>query len=253
MQYIRTSLVTQGNQAGTHQGFDPYSGNYSLELSRSNGYLYDHVFQGAATTQRTQGITGHYKLADGLLYTTTVGGATELDTASVKLSVTRWNAITATRDTIGYGKSYLPLIPTYAPFNLVVNYTSNATPDSIFIDIYPTIYENANSNAPICLGGTDCDYLTIDDISVLPEGIVTISVGSSIKLSPNPVANMLNVTLENNHAAMVSITDMMGRSVLQPVSVATNKTLDLSALYPGLYIVVLKTTEGEQRTKIIKL
>ncbi|MDR3681028.1 MAG: T9SS type A sorting domain-containing protein [Flavipsychrobacter sp.] len=251
MHYTRNTLITQGHQVGTWQDTDRYSGNYSLMLSRWYGSAYDHVIQGAATTLKTQGITGYYKYEDASLYSTSTGGPFVIDSANITVAVTKWNAVTASRDTIGLGHTLLPGMTNFTPFSVAVNYTSSAVPDSIFLHICPTIY--TQSNLPWCPGGGYCSYLTVDDISVLPVAVATLKLGNSLTVSPNPVSNVLRIVLDNKSiSALLCIEDMAGRIVVTPMHINGSAELDLSALSPGAYVVIVTDDKEVQHYKIIK-
>ncbi len=249
--YTLTNIVTQGHQSGTLQDTDRYSGNYALRLSRWSGFGYDQVIQGAATTQRTQGITGYYKYEDASLYSTATGGPFVIDSASVTAAVTEWNAASGSRDTIGVGNVLLAGMTNFTPFNLTVNYTSGATPDSIFLRICPTKY--TRGNLPQCPGGGYCSYLTIDAISVLPEAIATLEMGGKLTVCPNPVSNILRIAWSSkSNVALLTVTDMAGRIVINPTTINGSIELDLSALSAGAYVVIVSNDKEIQHYKIIK-
>ena len=69
-------------------------------------------------------------------------------------------------------------------------------------------------------------------------GINENSINTSIKLYPNPTNDLLTILFEGN-IATVSVVDLSGKSVFTK-EIASNETIDVSALYSGTYFVSLE-------------
>ncbi len=88
-------------------------------------------------------------------------------------------------------------------------------------------------------------------VKTLASGIEEISAANGIKIFPNPAHNNLNIDLATNATVDVTITDALGRKVLnsQIVSIAN---LDISSLDKGVYTIVLQTGDKQIYKRIIK-
>jgi hypothetical protein len=95
------------------------------------------------------------------------------------------------------------------------------------------------------------DYITTvaeDNLSI--ENYVT---NTSIKLFPNPVNDILNISTDINLKS-ISVSDINGR-ILQTIVVIGNKNrniIDLKSLSKGVYFVTVKTESGQLTQKLIK-
>jgi hypothetical protein len=84
--------------------------------------------------------------------------------------------------------------------------------------------------------GADCEILEIEDF----QEILFI-------LSPNPASSQISISGVNLNNSEIRIFDILGKQVYQNTIVA-NKTLDISALNSGVYLVSV-VQEGTQTTK----
>lgn len=77
------------------------------------------------------------------------------------------------------------------------------------------------------------------------NGIISISGSRSIQIYPSPATDVLNVLWSTATTADLSITDMSGK-VLGRYSVDNNtsRTLDISTLAPGTYILSIRDASG---------
>ncbi len=88
-----------------------------------------------------------------------------------------------------------------------------------------------------CLVDTECDLSTKEE---------TI-IANKIKMYPNPVKNIL--TIDANYTIIkIEIYNNLGQLILK----STAKTIDVSNLKPGNYLVLLSTNEGNIRGKFLK-
>lgn len=75
---------------------------------------------------------------------------------------------------------------------------------------------------------------------------------SSFSLSPNPASNVLNIAGEINFKDVI-INDANGRQVKsQSFDLTTNKSIDISDLQAGIYLVTIVGDQGKVTKKIIK-
>ena len=81
----------------------------------------------------------------------------------------------------------------------------------------------------------------VDDLFISQNNIV---------IGPNPVENKLNI-LGVNGLYSFSLLSMNGKVVIGKVNI-TNKSIDLSNIKKGTYLIVLHTTKGMSVQKIIK-
>ena len=73
---------------------------------------------------------------------------------------------------------------------------------------------------------------------------------NNVFLGPNPVENRLNI-LGVNGSYSFSLLSLNGKVVVEKVNI-TNKSIDLSNIEKGTYLIVLHTAKGTQIQKIIK-
>jgi len=74
----------------------------------------------------------------------------------------------------------------------------------------------------------------------------------SFKLYPNPVSDILNISLGNEEITEISVINLLGQKVLSTKGGTGNITMDVSQLEAGTYIVQISTGSGKSSMKIIK-
>ncbi len=109
------------------------------------------------------------------------------DSSSIYVKLTKWNSTTNTRDVVGFieKRDYSAVIA-YAPFNLVINYSSSDIPDSI------TVVFSASAGAEQNVGQVGSS-LWVDDV-VFDYGANSLESSSKIpvlKCYPNPANDFL--------------------------------------------------------------
>jgi hypothetical protein len=102
---------------------------------------------------------------------------------------------------------------------------------NIFFDFNPAIVTNTASTEVIA-----------------PTAGVAHNVTNTATLYPNPVKNILNVTLHQGEVQNITILDINGRQCLT----ANAGTIDTQALKAGIYFVRITTDNGVEVKKIIK-
>ncbi len=133
-------------------------------------------------------------------------------------------------------------------------------PDSVDLSAYAgqTIY------IAFCHGTTDDNLISIDDIKVTGQGIVTANIPSEKNLVlntfPNPTADKFTVqySLPLTQHVDLSLFDVTGKklkTILTNMSVKGDYSFDVNIndLPAGNYNVVLKTSAGESISKITKM
>ncbi|MGI9594043.1 MAG: T9SS type A sorting domain-containing protein, partial [Patiriisocius sp.] len=74
---------------------------------------------------------------------------------------------------------------------------------------------------------------------------------SSISSYPNPVASELNIQ-SKELITSVSIFSILGQEVLNLPAGSLNITVDMSTLFPGVYLANIATERGSKTQKVIK-
>lgn len=137
--------------------------------------------------------------------------------------------------------------------------TSTMTGQAIVLTSASGLDENSlaapNTVVPVTtsLGSVNADFnhtfkansVTILQLNVTPNAVGRIQKESSLKLSPNPVGNTLE--LKGLGVASVEIVSLLGRSVLKR-SVEKEASIDVSGLKTGIYLV--KALEGVKVTTV---
>lgn len=99
--------------------------------------------------------------------------------------------------------------------------------------------------------GANSDIIGIDTFSVDRPLSSETFFKNNFSIYPNPVNNVLNVTMKNEiNINSVSITDLNGRVIL--LSNSTNTSIDVSNLSSGVYFVSIETNEGKGTSKFVK-
>ncbi len=83
---------------------------------------------------------------------------------------------------------------------------------------------------------------------IVPTGISELEK-DNVRIYPNPTNGLLNIETNNLNVQQVQVTDITGKIML--VEKAT-RSLDISGLSSGMYVVSLSTNEGTVSKKIVK-
>jgi len=82
-------------------------------------------------------------------------------------------------------------------------------------------------------------------------GTNDLPILQNVNISPNPVQNQLNISLESNAETVLNLIDLTGRTI--STSTFQNETqINTSELAKGIYFVELKNEEGRLTQKIVK-
>lgn len=91
----------------------------------------------------------------------------------------------------------------------------------------------------------------VDGKTVL-SGIKTLSFrdNNNLAIFPNPVID--EVTIKTAKAGIISITDLTGKEILKRQNIQSELNLNLKSLAPGVYMVKLTTSEGNEVKQLFK-
>lgn len=172
------------------------------------------------------------------------------DSASIFVEVYRYNEAAGKRQTIGKVEGiFTETIEDWTEFNLPIEYTSPATPDSItvlFVSSAGYDFEDL-FNCKGQIGST----LWVDDVAFVYEGTANENPQLATSgLYPNPSADGL-FNLEVKVACRMEVFSVSGQLLQQGNLGAGNHTLDISRHRPGIYYVRLTNAEGSAVLKAI--
>jgi hypothetical protein len=96
-------------------------------------------------------------------------------------------------------------------------------------------------------------YFCIDNISLLPESVQSISNNSFVKIYPNPTVNKCILLNTSNENITFAITDLQGK-MIHKANLKTNEQykLDTNEWATGMYILKLNSENEIYYDKIIK-
>jgi hypothetical protein len=179
---------------------------------------------GIPFTGRPVAMKGWYKY-------TPVGG----DSAWMYIKLTKWNTTTNTREQIGYiEKRDYAAVNAYTSFDMPINYSSNAIPDSIIIVF------SASAGAEQGVGQVGSS-LWIDDV-VLDYGANSINeetTTNAITCYPNPCTNALYI-----QTTLTDVEYRLSAFTGQVVLTSKKPSLSLADLPLGLYSLQVIDKQG---------
>jgi Secretion system C-terminal sorting domain len=85
-----------------------------------------------------------------------------------------------------------------------------------------------------------------------PPNKVSINKDNEIKLFPNPVTNILNITLNSTNKWNVKVIDLNGKVLFENPNVINETHIDFSNCSPSLYIINLNDGKNISSYNIIK-
>ncbi len=90
-------------------------------------------------------------------------------------------------------------------------------------------------------------------VGAQPEVAMTVSVGSSILVFPNPTSDVVNVKVGSEwEGAQIEIIDILGHTVQLPSRIANSTEVDLSGYPSGIYFIRLIKDNAMSMQKVIK-
>ncbi len=163
------------------------------------------------------------------------------DSAIIYTILTKWNAVSGTRDTIADGVFINTAAQSsYTQFNIDYTYrTQSITPDTMNIIILSS-----------GLSTTPNSKILVDNLSFeYPQ-----SIASNDKLEcliyPNPSNGIVNVSLANNQKTTATLHNSIGQIVFTKTLSNFSNTLDLTSLPKGIYLLDLRNNDQRIVKKI---
>jgi hypothetical protein len=192
----------------------------------------DIKYSGFAFSERPEKLTGSWQyMAMG-----------PNDQGFIYVLLTKWNAATMSRDTVGSGRELLAgMVMSWADFSIPMTYSDPAPPDSAIIVL-------AASGAGTEL--TANSYLYVDNLAFQDGGTginAATKLVEDLTVYPVPAKNTMTVyfkTINKAQKLSVELTDIQGRSLLQKTIKENHFILDVSIIASGNYF--LKITDGRQ-------
>lgn len=225
------------------------SGQYALTLNVWYNYTKDATLQTAAINSRPTALNGYYKYTENLV----LGNNNQMvnDTAEVSVYLTKWNAAFSRNDTVGAGKISLNEIQSFTPFKVNINYSSNATPDSITVFLDPSLVRRAGAGGTYMVIGTGVgSYFTVDNLSLEAGNLSagTLSPNDRIRIFPNPSTDIIHFS---DFTGTVTIAAMNGQ-IIWSQAVKQHQGLSIQDLPAGIYMLTLDDGKTIQKSKIVK-
>ena len=222
---------------------DAQNNNYAITLSIWYNHTKDMAFQRAAIDHKPVSLSGYYKYTENLVS----NGLGEIpDTAQVTVILSKWNKSKKERETIGRGVLNLNNSAEYSKFNCVVNYTSNETPDSIYVLLDCSLVnreENNYTSSPAV-----ASYFTVDNL-VVENAALSTAENDPVNLIvyPNPASNELFIP---NYSGSVQIINIEGKVVLNS-KIQSGESISIKHFSPGSYLVRLENQKSNFTQKIL--
>jgi Secretion system C-terminal sorting domain/Cleaved Adhesin Domain len=115
-----------------------------------------------------------------------------------------------------------------------------------------SVYDNWNVYIAIQCVSYDAFVFMLDEVCIntTPTGISTPSATADLKLYPNPVLDVLNIT-SNETIEQISIINNLGQVVYSENTKALETKINTEDLVNGIYFVQVKTENGIETKKVI--
>ncbi len=156
------------------------------------------------------------------------------DTCAFIMVLTKWNAITASADTVGMASfSTGDYDSTYHAADLSIDYVSGAMPDSIFL-LFSSSLDGFNPKAG---SRFIIDQLSFEGNST---GLSNVQRTKAV-VYPNPANEFISIEMKNE-TTQLRIFDMFGKMMVCETNY-NGKKIDVSQLPKGIYIL-----EGESNS-----
>jgi hypothetical protein len=230
-----------------------YSGNYAARVITRKIDALDILIPGVLGTLEINWQTLNATLGTPYIYSTRAGSFQGWyksfpvggDSTGAVILLSKWNATTHKRDTIGYKRFVFHETSTdYTFFDGAIEYKDTQMPDSITVLLLSCAGYNGK-NMMACVGNVGSqalfDDVTVTDVNgfqyeLMPE--------VNVKLSPNPVSNILRIELDKivaNGQFLVYTLD--GKEILGARLSGIYNQVSVASLIPGSYYY--KVSDGK--------
>ncbi|UTW63641.1 hypothetical protein KFE98_05710 [bacterium SCSIO 12741] len=192
-EWTSTNAQTEWTSAGIRKSPKAYQGSYSMQLlsvninsgwysmaclgkpkagSDPNKPELDLITGGKPISYKPEKLTGHYLL-----------NAHVAARGKAVVILKKFNPTTGSRDTIGYGQTFLPPTEHFSSFEVDIDYRSTEQPDSVIIAFYSD--DPGNPHAP---PAWIHDGLLIDNLNLEQPNSISAQVPAQeeLKVYPNP-------------------------------------------------------------------
>jgi hypothetical protein len=169
------------------------------------------------------------------------------DSFDIETYLTKWDNVNKRRDTIAAAvisrELSIVAVSDYTEFNLVYNYYSQETPDSLTI-IMASSADGANFNAAV---GTT---LIVDAISLeyYPLSVENKVQKGNLSVFPNPVVQDLTIQSEKENLKDLKIYNATGKLVLSKKIKSNNESISMRGMPPGIYYYSISKANGTIET-----
>jgi hypothetical protein len=167
---------------------------------------------------------------------------------SITITLTRWDAGTKKRITVGTGSVTLSgMAMSWASFSIPISYTDGTNPDSCIIVMM------ASGASP-----TNNDYLWVDNLafSGSVSAINTLEHSINVNVFPNPAKDIISVALlaTPNQKISMRILDLTGRELLNFTSVESKSVMELNigGIANGSYLLEIQANSGHIYKSFVK-
>jgi len=96
---------------------------------------------------------------------------------------------------------------------------------------------------------SECSYDVV--VSQPSTGMNDLS-NLGIKIYPNPVNGLLNISCENENIVRISVLDITGKTMVNKTNISKNEQIDMSGFNSGIYFVQIDTGKKIYTSKVVK-
>lgn len=217
-------LQTKSSFAGTAPGMLA-TGTINQQTQAVDG--------GVAFNLRPVAVTGWFK------YT-----PVSIDTASVDVTLSKWNTTTLQRDVVGHAKFWSnTTTSSYTQFTEAFTYSSSDVPDTMVVIILSSNPHLTSANAN--------STLFIDDLAFdMSTGVSEHNSDASLTVYPNPNAGSFNIAFNTkvNDTYKIELRNALGQLVYQEIIPYTSgeytKQMDVNQYGKGIYTMSMVNAAG---------
>jgi hypothetical protein len=163
--------------------------------------------------------------------------------------MTKWDADSLHRDTIGFGLANLDSAAVYTEFNISLSYFAPEAPDSAMISLDPSML-NRIPQVQFSQPDGSSSFFTVDNLRFEGGTLGTNGLSAErIGVYPNPVTDVLHF---GDFSGTLSIRDASGRICMHPRPVDPGTGIPVAELPAGMYFLELSGNGTLFHSSIIK-